>query len=165
MSCESDLGPREGRGCRFCRRSTDVRQPSVRLPRPGKLYQDYLSLDVAGTRQTVVLLPFTETVAVDIRGEIANSRLESRIQGASVRQMTAQAHPRGAHPAIAGGQRQKVVYAERGVFVIGRQFLPSKLSKLPRVKALGFSRVVPCWSSTSSPCPYLRRRSSMLQGP
>ena len=73
-----------------------------------------------------------------IRREIANRRLHPAIQRAAIRQMTPQAHPRRAHPPIARRQRQQVVHRQRGVLVVGGQFL----GRFPGVAVVGIFGVV-----------------------
>lgn len=58
-----------------------------------------------------------------IRRKITNRRLYPAIQRTAIRQMSAQTHPRRAHPSIACRQGQQVVHRQRGVLVVGGQFL------------------------------------------
>jgi hypothetical protein len=66
---------------------------------------------------------------VNIRGKVAHCRLDPAIERASVSQMAAEAHARGADAAIAGVEGEKVVDAEAGVFVVSGQFLLQWVSR------------------------------------
>jgi hypothetical protein len=84
---------------------------------------DQFALDVARPRQTVILLALAEGGAVNVGGKVADRRLDACIEGASIRQMSAEAHTRGAHTAIAGRQRQQVVHRQGGILIVRRDFL------------------------------------------
>jgi hypothetical protein len=60
---------------------------------------------------------------VDVRRKVAHSRLDATVQCTAVRKMATQAHTRCTYPAIASGQGEQVVNAQRGVLVISGYFL------------------------------------------
>lgn len=69
-----------------------------------EIYHQQLALDVPRPRQTIIVLAMGQGLAVDIRGEVAHSRLDPAIQGTTVRQMATKTHAGGANSAIAGGK-------------------------------------------------------------
>lgn len=69
------------------------------------------------------MLARAEGLAVDVRRKVAHSRLDAAVQRTSVRKMTTQAHTRCAYPAIASGQGEQVINAQRSILVISGYFL------------------------------------------
>jgi hypothetical protein len=60
---------------------------------------------------------------MNIRRKVTHTRLNPRIQGTAIRQMTTETHTRCTDATIARRQREEVVDAQTGVFVVGGQFL------------------------------------------
>lgn len=60
---------------------------------------------------------------MDVGCEIADSGFDATVESAAVRQMSTQTHARGADSAVASLQREQIVDAERGVLIVGGDFL------------------------------------------
>lgn len=65
-----------------------------------------------------------------IRGEITYRGADAAVERATIREMPAETHSRGADTAIAGGKGEESGNGERGVLVVGRDFLYIRVRRL-----------------------------------
>ena len=86
-------------------------------------YHHKLALDIARSIQTIVFLPCTETMAVEVCGEVADCSSHTAIKSAAIGEMPTQTHSSGADSAIAGLEREEKVDGEGSVFVVGGELL------------------------------------------
>lgn len=77
-----------------------------------KTYHKQFSLDIPCPVQTIITLPSSKRVTMNIRRKVTNRRLHPIIQRTPIRQMTPQTHPRRAHAAITRRQRQEIINRE-----------------------------------------------------
>ena len=122
-SSESNLVLQAGHAYRFCRISNTslISLPSTKENR--KTNHQQLPTHIPRPLQTIIPLPCPQRRTMQIRRKVTTRRPNPLIQRRSVRQMSAETHPRCTDRAGAGAKRQEVVYAETGVFVVGGEFL------------------------------------------
>jgi hypothetical protein len=82
-------------------------------------HHQQLPLNIPRPRQTIIVLPLRQRLAMNISSKVTHRRLNPTIQRTPVRKVTTQTHTRRANTAIARRQREQIVYRETGVFVVG----------------------------------------------
>lgn len=67
-------------------------------------YHQQFTLNIPRALHTIIVFPLGQGLAVDIRGKVTHSRLDSAIQRTTIRKVSTQTHPRGADATIARRQ-------------------------------------------------------------
>lgn len=98
--------------------------------RQEKSHHNQLPLDIPRSSQTIIILPLSQCLTMDIRRKVADSCLDPTIQRTAIRKMSTQTHTRGAYPAIASWKRQKVVDTKRGILVVSFKFLYKQTNEI-----------------------------------